>query len=103
MRALAAATGTPLIDLTALSFELWDAVGPEATKDYFLWLDAGESPKFPDGVSDNTHFQARGAIEVARLVVSGLKPSSSSSSPRCSSGAMTLGSGATRAGPSSRS
>jgi lysophospholipase L1-like esterase len=69
MRELAAATRTPLIDLTALSFALWAALGPEATKDHFLWLDPGESPKFPTGVADDTHLQARGAIEVARLVV----------------------------------
>ena len=68
MRALAADTGTPLIDLSALSFELWKSLGAEATKEYFLWLDAGEAPKFPAGVSDDTHLQARGAIEVARLV-----------------------------------
>ncbi|GIM88242.1 hypothetical protein Ato02nite_000350 [Paractinoplanes toevensis] len=68
MRALAESTGTPLIDLTALSFALWSTLGPEATKDYFLWLDPGEHPNYPDGVSDNTHFQAHGAIEVARLV-----------------------------------
>ena len=70
MRALAATTRTPLIDLSALSFALWSSLGPEATKDYFLWLDAGKSPKFPNGVADDTHLQARGAIEVARLVVS---------------------------------
>jgi len=70
MRALATATRTPLIDLTALSFAHWSALGPEATKEYFLWLDAGESPNYPAGVADNTHFQAHGAIEVARLVVS---------------------------------
>jgi hypothetical protein len=29
---------------------------------------AGASPNYPAGVSDNTHFQAHGAIEVARLV-----------------------------------
>ncbi|GGN64646.1 hypothetical protein GCM10010112_25120 [Actinoplanes lobatus] len=69
MRDLAATTRTPLIDLTDLSFALWGELGPEATKDYFLWLDAGESPNYPDGVVDNTHFQAHGAIEVARLVV----------------------------------
>ncbi|WIM98502.1 rhamnogalacturonan acetylesterase [Actinoplanes oblitus] len=69
MRALASETGTPLIDLTALSFALWGKLGPEATKDYFLWLDAGAAPNYPDGVADNTHFQAHGAIEVARLVV----------------------------------
>ena len=68
MRALAGETGTPLIDLTALSFALWGRLGPDATKEYFLWLDPGESPNYPAGVSDNTHFQAHGAIEVARLV-----------------------------------
>jgi lysophospholipase L1-like esterase len=68
MRALAAETRTPLIDLTALSFALWGSLGPEATKDYFLWLDPGESVNYPAGVADNTHFQAHGAIEVARLV-----------------------------------
>jgi lysophospholipase L1-like esterase len=68
MRALAHETRTQLIDLTASSFALWSALGPEKTKDYFLWLDPGESPNYPDGVVDNTHFQAHGAIEVARLV-----------------------------------
>jgi lysophospholipase L1-like esterase len=70
MRALAADTHTPLIDLTALSFALWSSLGPEATKAYFLWLDPGAAPNYPAGVADNTHFQAHGAIEVARLVVS---------------------------------
>jgi len=68
MRALAADTGTPLIDLTALSFALWGELGVEKSKGHFLWLDAGTSPNYPDGVADNTHFQAHGAIEVARLV-----------------------------------
>ena len=69
MRALATATRTPLVDLTRISFDLWTSLGPEATKDYFLWLDAGESPNYPTGVADNTHFQAHGAIELARRVV----------------------------------
>lgn len=69
MRALAASTRTPLIDLTALSFDLWGRLGPEGTKDHFLHLDAGASPNHPDGVVDNTHFQAHGAIELARVVV----------------------------------
>ncbi len=70
MRALATDTGTPLIDLTASSFALWGELGAEKSKSHFLWLDAGVAPNFPDGVADNTHFQAHGAIEVARLVVS---------------------------------
>jgi lysophospholipase L1-like esterase len=68
MRDLAARELVPLIDLQALSLARWEALGAEATESYFLWSAAGELPNYPDGVADNTHFQAHGAIEVARLV-----------------------------------
>ena len=71
MRDLGASAHVPVIDLTALSMALWDSLGVEGTKDYFLWLDAGENPNFPDGSADNTHFQAHGAIELARIVIRG--------------------------------
>lgn len=74
MRALATTTGTPLIDLTAWSFDRWGRLGPEATKEWFLHLGAGESPNYPDGVADNTHFRAYGAIELARAVVAAGRP-----------------------------
>ncbi|MBO3732473.1 pectinesterase family protein [Glycomyces niveus] len=67
MRALAEAEGVPLLDLQAASLALWGQLGEEGTKDYFLWIDPGHA-NYPDGVQDNTHFQALGAIEVARLV-----------------------------------
>lgn len=68
MRALAEEEGVPLIDLQAASLALWGQLGEEKTKDYFLWLTPGESDNYPEGIEDNTHFQAKGAIEVARLV-----------------------------------
>jgi hypothetical protein len=55
-----------------LSEDLWNKLGPTGTKDYFLHLDAGENANYPDGVTDNTHFQAHGAIGVARLIVNDL-------------------------------
>jgi lysophospholipase L1-like esterase len=67
MRALADEEGVPLIDLHAASLDLWAGLGEEATKDYFLWLDEGHD-NYPGGIEDSTHFQAKGAIEVARLV-----------------------------------
>ena len=73
MAALAEEEDVPLVDLQALSLALWDALGPDASKDCFLWLDPGESPNYPTGVSDNTHFQAHGAIEVARLIARDLQ------------------------------
>ena len=69
MLALGAAGHVPTVDLTSLSRQLWDRAGVQGTKDYFLWLDPGENPNWPDGVADNTHFQAHGAIELARIVV----------------------------------
>jgi lysophospholipase L1-like esterase len=72
MLALGTARHVPTIDLTSLSMALWDRAGVEGTKDYFLYQDPGENPNFPDGVVDNTHFQAHGAIELARIVVRAL-------------------------------
>jgi pectinesterase len=67
MRALAEEESVPLIDLHAASLDLWNRLGEEQTKDYFLWIAPGHE-HYPDGIEDNTHFQATGAIEVSRLV-----------------------------------
>jgi lysophospholipase L1-like esterase len=72
MRQLAAAKGVPLVDLTASSTALFNRAGVEGTKRYFMHLKAGQHPNYPNGVEDNTHFQAAGAIEVARLVATAL-------------------------------
>jgi pectinesterase len=69
MRQLGAARRVPVIDLTTMSMALWDSLGPEGTKGYFLWLAAGFNENYPDGSADNTHFQAHGAIALARIVV----------------------------------
>ncbi|MFD6952247.1 rhamnogalacturonan acetylesterase [Nocardiopsis sp. TSRI0078] len=73
MRELGARENVPVVDLTALSLGLWGELGPEGTKSHFLWLEPGEHPNHPDGVEDNTHFRAHGAVEVARLVARELK------------------------------
>ncbi|GAA3663323.1 rhamnogalacturonan acetylesterase [Lentzea roselyniae] len=73
MRELAAAKRVRLIDLTASSTALFNRVGVEGTKKYFMHLKAGQYPNYPNGVEDNTHFQAAGAIEVARLVATALR------------------------------
>ena len=73
MRELAAAKGVPLVDLSASSLALWNSLGPEGTKTCFLYLNPGQSPNYPSGVQDDTHFKAHGAIEVARLVATPLK------------------------------
>jgi lysophospholipase L1-like esterase len=69
---LAGKAHVPSVDLTSLSMALWDSAGVEGTKNSFLFQAPGANPNFPDGVEDNTHFQAHGAIEVARLVAKSL-------------------------------
>ncbi|MFJ1750776.1 rhamnogalacturonan acetylesterase [Streptomyces sp. NPDC088116] len=73
MRALAAGLRIPVLDIQAASLALWQRMGAEATKAYFNWLQPGESPNYPDGASDNTHFRPPGAIAVARLVARALR------------------------------
>lgn len=63
MRALGAQEGVALLDIEALSLELWQKLGVEETKKYFNWT-ASEQ--------DNTHFNPPGAIAVARLVAAEL-------------------------------
>ncbi|WP_125775828.1 RICIN domain-containing protein [Antribacter gilvus] len=68
---LAAETGVAMIDLSARSRAYLTSIGPEAAKRVFLHLSAGQYPAFPDGVTDNTHFQEHGADQMARIVSEG--------------------------------
>ncbi|PUB29046.1 lysophospholipase L1-like esterase [Promicromonospora sp. AC04] len=64
MRALAAAEGVPLIDITAQTIALWQELGLDGSKLSFLHT--------YEGREDNTHFNAPGAGVVARMVARGL-------------------------------
>ena len=63
-----------LIDLTQLSIDAFTAKGQEyITSKYFMNLDKGVYPGYPDGQKDNTHFQKEGAVAVAQLVFNAMK------------------------------
>ncbi|UXP32175.1 rhamnogalacturonan acetylesterase [Reichenbachiella agarivorans] len=65
---------THLIDLNQLSMDAFSKKGePYVTTNYFLNLAAGQYEAYPDGKSDNTHFQPEGAKAVATLVFEALK------------------------------
>jgi lysophospholipase L1-like esterase len=72
MKQLAQEKNVPLIDLNAKSIAFYNGIRAPATTDVFLWLAAGQYPKFPNGVSDITHFQEHGAAQLARLVAEGI-------------------------------
>ncbi|WP_373232968.1 GDSL-type esterase/lipase family protein [Cohnella sp.] len=73
MRQLAGETGVPLVDLAASSKRLMEELGPERSKELYLWLEPGAHPNYPDGVQDDTHFSEAGAREIARLFVREIK------------------------------
>ncbi|WP_159884801.1 rhamnogalacturonan acetylesterase [Paenibacillus puerhi] len=73
VRQLAEEEGVPLIDLADKSKRLFEELGPEETKSIFLWGSPGEWKSRSSGVADNTHFQERGGLRVAELVVQGIR------------------------------
>jgi acetyl esterase/lipase len=75
-RAVAAETGTPLLDMTAKTAQLLERYGPESSERLFA----------PD---DNTHLSAEGAQAVARLAVSGLRELGFDLSPRAHGASLT--------------
>ena len=72
IKQLAIEEDVDVIDLTDKSKQLFDTLGPEKTKQLFLWLKPNENNHYPDGKSDNTHLQERGAYLVASLVIEGI-------------------------------
>lgn len=68
VRQLARQEGVACIDLCALSEEKLVLLGPDGSKSLFVWLQPGEHPNYPNGSEDDTHFNERGACEMAWLV-----------------------------------
>ena len=73
-RQLAAELRVPLIDLDRRGIALMEGVGqPYSTSFVFAYFLPGEWTNFPSGYSDGIHFQEMGAIELAKLVVAGIR------------------------------
>lgn len=73
VKEVAKALKVPLIDLDAKSMELYQQLGEEASKLLFLQLQPGEHPNYPEGKTDNTHFDELGARKIAQIVLSEIK------------------------------
>jgi pectinesterase len=69
MRQLAQKRTLALVDMTALTTAYFERIGPAMTDRLFLNLAAGESPNYPNGNSDDTHLQERGARAVCQLAL----------------------------------
>jgi polygalacturonase/lysophospholipase L1-like esterase len=74
MKQVAAELEVFLIDLTTLSMNFFSGRGRDyVTSTYFMNFPPGLYPGYPEGSSDNTHFQPAGATAVASLVFGAMK------------------------------
>jgi lysophospholipase L1-like esterase len=72
-RDLARKENIPLIDLTLMTSQLYNALGVEGSKKALVHYPAGSFPGQADDLADDTHFNAYGAYQVAQCVIEGLK------------------------------
>ena len=59
----------PFVDLNRVTHGLVEQMGPEASKQLFVWVAPNTVPALPKGREDNTHLNVRGAATVAWLAV----------------------------------
>jgi lysophospholipase L1-like esterase len=59
----------PLIDLDKESQQLLQDLGPDDSKYLYNYLKPGENPHYPEGRSDDTHFNELGARKMAEIVL----------------------------------
>ena len=72
VRRVAAEADAVLIDAERLTREWVSQLGDEASKACYMWVAPGTNPRWPDGRQDDTHFNARGARAVARMIAAQL-------------------------------
>jgi lysophospholipase L1-like esterase len=73
VRDLAHELDAPLIDLTVFTSWLYEDLGPSASTSMLSHYAAGETPGWPDGLADDTHFRLEGARRIAAFVARSLR------------------------------
>lgn len=73
VREIAKKEKVELIDLDWQSQEILRSFGTEDSKWLFNYLKPGEHPNYPEGKTDNTHFNELGARKMAEVVYKALK------------------------------
>ena len=73
VREVAREMDVPFIDLQLKTEDLVISLGPEKSKELYLWIKPGENDYIPNGREDNTHLNYYGAKKIAGLAVEGIK------------------------------
>lgn len=68
MREVAKEEDVILLDITSATMDWLKELGDSASREYFMWVKPGTVTAMPEGKTDNTHTNARGARKVARIV-----------------------------------
>jgi DNA sulfur modification protein DndE len=62
-----------LVDMTRRSADLVQRLGPDSSRALWLHLEPGANPNYPAGVHDDTHFNPRGAQQMAGLAIDAIR------------------------------
>jgi lysophospholipase L1-like esterase len=73
MRQTAIEENVPLIDLNAMSKQLYEALGPENSKKAFVHYPANTYPGQVKALADDTHFNPYGAYELAKCIAESIR------------------------------
>ena len=67
-RRVAAEEQVAFIDAERMTQKWVSEMGDEASRAYFMWVQPGTCPLYPNGRQDNTHLNVRGARTLARML-----------------------------------
>ena len=73
MKAVAKETGAAVLDITDATMDWLEGLGDEASRPYYMHLPAGRYASHPNGLTDNTHTNARGARRLAEIICDSLR------------------------------
>jgi lysophospholipase L1-like esterase len=73
VRVVANERRVPLIDMARTSAQVVERLGPDSSRSLWLQLEPGVNPNYPAGVHDDTHFNPRGAQEMAGLAIDAIR------------------------------
>lgn len=68
-RNVARELNVPFVDMNRLTHDLVEGLGPEASKQLFMWVPANTIAAMPKGREDNTHLNIHGARVITSLTV----------------------------------
>lgn len=68
-RRIAKELNVPFVDMTHITHELVEKLGPEDSKKLFMWIEPGIYESHPKGKVDNTHLNIYGAKVIARIAI----------------------------------